>query len=80
MKPAPGHYRLSSPGAPDMDVFVSMVGMTSTLDTFDYLPAEDVFRARRLALVIECTGEGTFFAFVGQQPGFVVAGTCIKLS
>ncbi len=79
MKPPPGHYRLSAPGAPSMDVFVSMVGMTSTLDTFDWVPAQDAFVARRLTLMIECTGEGSFIAFVGVQPGFVVTGTCVKV-
>ena len=79
MKPAPGHYRLSAPGAPDMDVFVSMVGLTSTLDTFDYLPEHDLFKARRLTCAIECTGMGTFLAFVGPSPGFSIAGTCVKI-
>jgi hypothetical protein len=63
-----------------MDVFVSMVGMTSTLDTFDWVPAQDAFVARHLTLMIECTGEGSFLAFVGVQPGFVVSGSCTKLA
>jgi hypothetical protein len=56
-----------------------MVGMTSTLDTFDYVPGQDAFVARHLTLMIECTGMGTFLAYVGTQPGFVVSGTCVKL-
>lgn len=80
MKPAPGHYRLSSPGAPDMDAYVSMVGMTTTLDVFDWVPAQGAMVARERTLMIECTGLGTFIAFVGTQPGFVVNGTCVKLA
>lgn len=80
MKPPDGTYRLSTPGAPDMDIVVAGMTATSTLDTFDYLPGPDLLRARRLSLAIECTGMGTFLAFVGPSPGFAVSGVCTKLA
>ena len=77
MKPADGTYRLSTPGAPSMDVVVTGNVLKTTLDTFDYVPAQGVFVARRLSCVIECTGTGAGMAFVGVTPGFPVPLTCV---
>jgi hypothetical protein len=76
MKPAPGRYRLSRQGRPSMDVEVTDTTLVTTLDTFDYLPAFDRFRAQELSCVIQCLGTGNGRAFVGVTPGFEVAFTC----
>lgn len=80
MKPPDGTYRLSSPGAPNMDFVVTGSTAKSTLDEFDFIPAQDLFKSRHVQCAIECSGEGTFLAFVGVSPGFVVAGTCVKIA
>lgn len=80
MIPAPGTYRLSTPGAPPMDVEVKADGtLVCALDTFDLVPSHGLYRARRLSCAIECTGTGTGFAFVGVQPGFAVVLSCAPL-
>lgn len=79
MKPAPGIYRLSTPGAPSMDFVVNADGTAKCLlDDLVYVPADDFFAAQRIHLAVRCTGLGTFLAYVGVQPGFTVTGTCVK--
>lgn len=76
MKPAPGRYRLTTPGAPPMEVQVTDTTLVMALDTFDYNPAFDRFVARELSCVIQCLGTGNGRAFVGVTPGQQVAFTC----
>ena len=81
MKPAAGVYRLSTPGAPPMNFTVNPDGSgKSTLDDWGWNQEQDWFQAARHQAFIRCEGEGSFTAYVGVQPGFVVTGTCTKLS
>lgn len=80
MIPAVGTYRLTTPGVPPMNVTVKPDGtLVCALDTFDYVPAHGLYRARHLSCAIECTGTGTGFAFVGVAPGFPVVLTCVPV-
>lgn len=76
MKPAPGRYRLTTPGTPPMEVQVIDATLVMALDTFDYNAAFDRFVARELSCVIQCLGTGNGRAFVGVTPGQQVAFTC----
>lgn len=63
-----------------MEAVVSADGtVVTTLDTFDYLPGEDLVKARRLSCTMKCTGTGTGFAFVGVSPGFPLDLVCTPL-
>ena len=83
MKPPAGRYRLTTttPPNPSMEAVVSEDGtIVTTLDTFDYLPGDDICRARELSCAMRCTGTGTGFAFVGVTPGFPVNLVCTPVT